>query len=68
MITTLGYPSPTSSLEHEEIRNIDSKVVEISLLLPINQVEQLEMLAEEQGVTTAQLIRKFIRQSLESSF
>ena len=44
-----------------EIARLDEEIVELSLLVPNWQVQALEKLAQSQGLTTAQLVRRLIR-------
>jgi hypothetical protein len=43
------------------VSRLDNEIVELSVLLPSWQVEALENAAQNQGLTTAQMVRVLIR-------
>ena len=44
-----------------DIARLDGDMVELSVLLPSWQAEALESAAQDQGLTTAQMVRSLIR-------
>jgi hypothetical protein len=55
---TKGFLAPRPGTR--EINPVDDEVVEVSLLLPRWQVEALEEVAHERGLTAGQMLRKLI--------
>jgi hypothetical protein len=53
-----------STLE-QEVSRIDTDMVELSLLVPQGQLAELERLAEEQGLTLGQVLRRLIKAFLQ---
>jgi hypothetical protein len=47
-----------------DLRRLEEEVVELSLLLPGWQLGALEKTAQSQGLTTAQVVRRLIRDYL----
>lgn len=47
-------------------KSVESDVIELSLLLPRWQVDALEDAANQRGMTTGQMIRKFISEMLRT--
>jgi hypothetical protein len=49
---------------YNRLADLDSEVMELSLLVPAWQVAALEQAAQAEGVTVAQLLRRVISKSL----
>jgi hypothetical protein len=49
----------------KEIARIDTDMTELSLLIPTWQLDQLEQLARDQGLTLGQIIRRLINAFLK---
>jgi hypothetical protein len=49
----------------KEIARIDTDMTELSLLVPTWQLDQLEQLARDQGLSLGQLIRRLINAFLQ---
>lgn len=64
MIPTLGYLPAVSPLLPSDHSGVDAEIVEIPLLLPRWQILALESIAEEKGLTTAQMLRRLIGESI----
>jgi hypothetical protein len=63
MISTLGYLPPTTP-HSTDAKGIDAEIVEVALLLPRWQILALESVAEERGLTTAQMLRRMIGETI----
>ena len=53
------------STVNKEIARIDTDMTELSLLVPTWQLDQLEQLARDQGLTLGQIIRRLINAFLQ---
>ena len=53
------------STVNKEIARIDPDMTELSLLIPTWQLDQLEQLARDQGLTLGQVIRRLINAFLQ---
>jgi hypothetical protein len=65
MSPLLGY-HPPRTLPGKDAYAPDAEVVELPLLLPRWQALALEQAAEEKGLTSGQMIRRLIGESLAS--
>ena len=61
----IGFPAPRLGIP--EMTPIDNEVVELALLLPRWQAVALENAAHEQGISTAQMLRKLINSTIRNS-
>jgi hypothetical protein len=52
---------PPAGGDSREIARFDNEMVELSVLLPSWQADALESAAQDQGLTTAQMVRVLIR-------
>jgi len=59
-MAALGYMGRTDT-KTDDIAPLDGEMVELSLLLPSWQAAVLENAAQDQGMTTAQMVRSLIR-------
>jgi hypothetical protein len=50
---------------NKELARIDTDMTELSLLVPTWQLDQLEQLARDQGLTLGQIIRRLINAFLQ---
>jgi hypothetical protein len=64
MIPTLGYLPAVTPLLPSDHAGVDAEIVEIPLLLPRWQILALESVAEERGLTTGQMIRRLIGETI----
>jgi hypothetical protein len=64
MIATLGYLPPMPSTLPTDSSGVDAEIVEIPLLLPRWQILALESVAEEHGLTTGQMLRRMIGETI----
>ena len=67
MTSTLGYLPANSSLEPKEPSTLDAEIVEIPLLLPRWQILALESVAEQRGLTTGQMLRRMIGETISNT-
>ena len=67
MTSTLGYLPANSSLEPKESSTLDAEIVEIPLLLPRWQILALESVAEQRGLTTGQMLRRMIGETISNT-
>ena len=67
MTSTLGYLPAISSLEPKESSTLDAEIVEIPLLLPRWQILALESVAEQRGLTTGQMLRRMIGETISNT-
>jgi hypothetical protein len=65
-MSAIGLSRRLSSADGSEMSRLDGEMVELSLLLPSRQAAALEMAAQEQGLTTGQMIRQLIRDCCDS--
>lgn len=61
----IGFPTPTFGTP--EMTPIDKDVVELAILLPRWQAAALENAAHQQGISTAQMLRKLINSTIRNS-
>jgi hypothetical protein len=57
----MGPNRLTSAARPGDLARLDGDMVELALLLPTWQAEALETAAQDQGLTTAQMVRRLIR-------
>jgi hypothetical protein len=55
-----NYAFPKPAAAETETSRLDPEMVELSLLLPQQQLVQLESAARSQGLTTGQMLRRLI--------
>jgi hypothetical protein len=61
----LMFATSSVSAEHRsEVIPLSSGVAELELLLPLDEIEELEAAAHSRGVTTGQILRGLIREFL----
>jgi hypothetical protein len=60
MIASSSSKSETTT-RIDKVTRLDSEMVELSLLLPARQAEALAAAADSRGLTTAQMLRRIIR-------
>jgi hypothetical protein len=53
------------STVNKELARIDTDMTELALLVPTWQLDQLEQLARDQGLTLGQIIRRLINAFLQ---
>jgi hypothetical protein len=56
------FPTPTPG--HSDVMSLDPEMVELALLLPMAQATALENAAHSYGLSTGQLLRRIIKNSL----
>jgi Ribbon-helix-helix protein, copG family len=65
LLLSTEAPFMSPSTVKKEIARIDTDMTELSLLVPTWQLDQLERLARDEGLTLGQIIRRLINAFLK---